>query len=1088
MKKIEMSLEEWLSELGLDRYLAAFTENDIDLNVIDELGDDDLKEIGMSLGHRRRLLKAIRKQGESDDSGSNGGDYPSRRLVKSSAIYSAEKRFMTLMFCDLADSTRLASELDIEENHEVNRAYQEACTEVVSRFGGYVAKYMGDGVLAYFGFPSAREDDAERSVKAGLEIVKAIDGLNTQIELPSGMRLAGRIGIATGSVVVEPIGQGHAFENAVVGEAPNLAARLEQYAAAGTVMIGPDTHQLVKHSFDLEDRGEKPIKGYQKPLRVWQVVRSRTVEEKYDASLGNHLTRLIGRDEELALLISRWQRSIQGNGQVVLLSGDAGVGKSRMIEELLSSIEEPHQCIRFFCEENLEQSPLFPVINNLLKQAGVSSLRRSEEKREKLTALLKNEYQWQPDLINTLLSLAVPDVAEETEGGVESRSHALKILQEKLASTIIMRSQQQPVLVVIEDAHWIDASSQSLMDLLARMVQTQRVMLVVSYRVENPVQYASSNVTSLSLASLTREHSNTLIREIARNSDLPEEIVTQISMKSDGVPLFIEEISKTLSEDAISDGSEVMKGPQHVPDTLQASLISRLDQLGEARVLAQCGAVIGNTFELDIASHIANLTNEILDSALDSLVKNRVAVSNSEGMGQTLRFRHALVRDAAYESLLRKHRTQLHIKVAEYLESTYREDQGAICQIIAHHFAAAGLYGKAFFSWLTAGDSALKAGATDESAELLNKAQGVLSRLDPGEVDTMHLYQFYMCHGKALNASVGAISETARAAFQSAADIAAAASEIELQVDALDYLFGITFNAGNIRQSIDYANQMLKIGGTTGSKIAIVSGHQGLGMAYCTLGEFAEAESHLHSALNYKDDNIEGINCFPSMTLDYLSYVKCIVGDPETAKELCDKAIDSATSESPYATAVALNNTCFTEMMLGDHHRVKELSERAIEIAEQNGQFIFLKRARLFNSLSRGWLEKSPEHLGAVAAMIDEWKRSNEVFDLTYLIGMTAELQIQLGQIKAALELIEHALSISESTEENFYRAELIRLKAVALMSKSDSGQTDSDFAESPMKLLDQATVLSQSQNALGWRRRVEETSAGWKSQSNSNV
>ncbi len=1073
-----MSLEDWLAELDLDQYSGNFRDNDIDLDVIEELNDSDLQELGLTLGHRRRLLKAIREKSSSETPNSQRADYPARQLTRSSAIYSAEKRFMTLMFCDLADSTRLASELDIEENHEINRAYQETCTEVVSRFGGYVAKYMGDGVLAYFGFPSAREDDAERSVKAGLEIVKAIEDLNSQISLPSGLRLSGRIGIATGAVVVEPIGQGHAFENAVVGEAPNLAARLEQYAAAGTVMIGPDTHRLVKHSFDLEDCGEKPIKGYQKPLRIWQVIRGRTIEEKYDATVGNHLTRLIGREEELALLKSRWERSREGDGQVVLLSGDAGVGKSRMIEELLSSIEEPHECIRFFCEENLEQSPLFPIINNLLKQAGVSPLRSSTEKSQKLTTLLENEYHWQPDLITTLLSLAVPDVAGETEGGVENRSHALRLLQEKLANTIILRSQPQPVVVVIEDAHWIDASSQGLMDLLARLVQTQKVLMVVSYRVENPMQYASTNVTSLSLTSLTREHSNTLIREIAKNGDLNEDVVTQISLKSDGVPLFIEEISKSLTEESTNRVND----PHHVPDTLQASLISKLDQLGEARVLAQCGAVIGNTFELDIASHIANLTNEILDSALEALVNSRVAVTSSEGMSQTLRFRHALVRDAAYESLLRKHRTQLHIKVAEYLEQTYREDQGAICQIIAHHFAAAGQNKKAFLSWLTAGDSALKAGASEESVELLNKAQKVLTELGAGEIENENLYQFYMCHGKALNASVGAISETAHAAFQSAADIATKMGDVELQVDALDYLFGITFNAGNIRRSIDYANQMLDIGGNTGSKIAIVSGHQGLGMAYCTLGEFTEAESHLQSALNYQGDNIEGINCFPSMTLDYLSYVKCIVGEPDTAKNLCEMAIQSATSESPYATAVALNNTCFTEMMLGDHKQVKALSERALDIAEQNGQFIFLKRARLFNRLSRGWLEESADHLGEVTAMIDELKRSNEVIDLTYLIGMTAELQIHLGQARAALELIEHALAISEDTEENFYRVELIRLKAIALHSQAQVNAEPLHPEKKCFDLLKEASMLGQQQLAWGWQRKVEQTIAAWQS------
>ena len=1061
----------WLAGLGLEQYAEVFAENDVDLDIAAELTDEDLKELGLSLGHRRKFLRAAAKLQMENSVQEAAADTTGMLSGGSIRAAQAEKRFMSLMFCDLADSTAIAAELDVEDMHGLNRAYQDACSRVIQRHGGYVAKYMGDGILAYFGFPTAAETDAEHAIDAGLEIITRMREMRADFSLPKALSLRVRIGISTGRVVVESVGNENVRENAVVGEAPNIAARLQRHADANSILIGPETERLVKHAFDLEDKGLKEIKGYQAPIRAWEVKAALPMENRRKARIDKHLTPLIGRDEEFSRIKSRWERSKAGSGQVVLLSGEAGIGKTRLVESLLDDIDSDHHRIRLFCTPLNAQNPLHPFVTLLLRESGASPTDSVQVRKEKLSTHLTDVYKLEYELRHFLLALAFVDSSAEQKSQSGLQDNLMALLQTRMVDVMLGLAEQKPVLLLVEDAHWIDPSTQNVIDRIAEKIHSSSFMLMVSFRREKQIQYSMSNVTSLTLNNLSSEQSSRLVESITRASDLPDEVVRQISEKTGGIPLFLEEVSKSFLGGHGEEDLSALES-HSIPDTLQASLLSTLDRLGDSKLFAQAGSVIGSAFDTDTLKNILQTSDGALRSGLKALIDQQITVRDSTEQDYLHRFRHALLRDAAYESILKKNRMRLHGQIASYIEDSKYKEERSNQTLIAYHYEMAGMPDQAFNSWCLAGASALQSGATAEASELFEKAGELLPKVS-GEVVTQEdIYDFHMHRGQALNATLGAAAGDAHESFKSAAAIAKELESIEKQVDALDYLFGITFNAGNIRSSLVFAEQMLELGERHQSPVATVSGYQGLGMAHCTLCELESARHSLTASLGYADQKIEGINCFPSMTLDYLSYVEYFLGDNDAAKTHCEQAIDSAVNESEYATAVALSNSCFTQMMLGDYLKAQEYSNRALALALERGQMMVFNRALLFNNLANAWLDKDPTYLKEVVNATDALYQSQEFVDLTYLIGMTAELQIHFGFHEQAATALDRALQISAQTEENFYKPELMRLAALL----SSIGEDDAQEQETYSVLIEEARSLAEGQNAQGWIAKISRT------------
>ncbi len=598
-------IAEWLASLGMSEYAKRFAENDIDASVLRDLTDQDLKDIGISLGHRRRLLRAIAELGGT----ASTAPQPAAAAAASPQD-TAERRQLTVMFCDLVGSTALSARLDPEDMREIVGAYHRCCADLITRAGGFVAKYMGDGVLAYFGYPQAHEDDAEQAVRCALALVDALPKLRAGHDAV----LQARAGIATGLVVVgDLIGEGVAQEHGVVGETPNLAARLQALAEPGQVVISPGTRRLTGGQFEYRNLGKVALKGLAEPVEAWQVQGASGVESRFEAKHETTLTPLVGREEELDLLTRRWRQAANGEGQVVLLSGEPGIGKSRLTVALQERLQdEPHTRLRYFCSPHHADSAFYPTIAQLERAAGFERQDTPGSKLGKLASLLGPSSTRESDIQLLAELMSIPTDDRYAPLNWSARQKKEKTVQ-ALVRQLEMPGRQRPVLMIYEDTHWIDPSSRELLDMLVERSARLPVLLVITFRPEfHPPWTGQAHVTTLGLSGLGRREGVALASSVAGKNALPDDIVEEIIERTDGIPLFVEELTKAVVEASVRDGDDVStltKAPPLalvVPATLHASLMARLDRLGHvAKDVAQIGAAIGREFSYELVAPVA---------------------------------------------------------------------------------------------------------------------------------------------------------------------------------------------------------------------------------------------------------------------------------------------------------------------------------------------------------------------------------------------------------------------------------------------------------------------------------------------------
>ncbi|HXW31262.1 MAG TPA: adenylate/guanylate cyclase domain-containing protein, partial [Xanthobacteraceae bacterium] len=681
-----LQIADWLEKLGLGQYAQTFAENEIDVSVLPHLTDQDLKDIGIPLGPRRKILAGISRD-------VNTAPVVPAVSLDLKAHDAAERRQVTVMFSDLVGSTALAARMDPEDLREVISAYQRCVAETVRRFDGFVAKYMGDGALVYFGYPQAHEDDAERAVRAGLELIRAVTALGAPVSLQT------RVGIATGLVVVgDLIGAGAAQEQAIVGETPNLAARLQGIAQPNSVVIAEVTRRLLGNLFELEPLGLQGLKGVDGPVPAWAALRPRSVESRFEALHTTNLITLVGREEESELLARRWTRAKAGEGQVVLLAGEAGIGKSRLTAALLEHIaREPHTRLRYFCSPQHTDSALYPIIGQMERAAGFAHDDKPQARLDKLGAVLGQTSTQDAALFAEMLSLANDGRYPALDLTPQQRRQRTL---EALMSQLVGLASQNPVLMIFEDAHWADPTSLELFGRVVDRIQGLRVLLIVTFRPEfDPPWIGQPHVMAMTINRLTQRDVGAMIDRVVGNKQLPPSIRQDIIERTDGIPLFVEEMTKAVLE-AESEGAArrtVAAAPSPtlaVPPSLHASLMARLDRLGPAKELAQIGAAIGREFSHALLAAVARKPEAELASALDRLMQAGLLLRQGAPPHATYLLKHALVRDAAYGMLLRETRRELHARIAETLER-YPDDAAARPEIIAHHLAEASLVDRA---------------------------------------------------------------------------------------------------------------------------------------------------------------------------------------------------------------------------------------------------------------------------------------------------------------------------------------------------------------------------------------------------------
>jgi len=856
-----MDLGGWLRRLGLEQYEAAFRENEIDDTVLPSLTAEDLKDLGIgSVGHRRKLLNAIATLRPEVSAPTPLSD--TSLATDKVTGDSAERRQITVMFSDLVGSTALSARMDAEDLREVISAYQRCVAETVRRSGGFVARYMGDGVLIYFGYPAAHEDDAERAVRAGLALIDAVAAL------PAREPLQVRIGAATGMVVVGDIlGSGEGQEHDIVGGTPNLAARLQAIAEPNTIVIAEATRRLLGDLFELRDLGPRELKGITGPVRAFAVLRASSVESRFEAMHPGGLTALVGREEELDLLLRRWARAKTGEGQVVLLSGEAGIGKSRLAVALMEELTgEPHARLRYFCSPQHTDSALYPIIGQFERAAGFAYGDTPQTKLDKLDALLAQTATSRQDaaLVAELLSLAndgrYPALELAPEQRRQKTLEALDLQLETLARA-------GPVLMILEDAHWGDPTSLEAFGRMVDRIASLRVLLIVTFRPEFEAPWVGqSHVTALALNRLGHREVGSMIDRVIGNKLLPANIRKDIVERTDGIPLFVEEMTKAVLEaggelEAMQTAAAVPLPAHPVPASLQASLMARLDRLGPAKELAQIGAAIGREFSHVLLAAVVRKPEAELASSLDRLIRAGLLFRKGVPPHATYLFKHALVQDAAYGTLLRVRRHALHERIAKYLEQQYPELVETQPELLAHHLTEAGLAEPAIDSWYKAGERALRRSANAEAVKHLTRGIELTQSMPTSAKCIGKELDLQLALGPAFLATKGNGAPETLRVYLRARDLLGEGGTHTQRMRVNWGLWNIHYRRAELKAALGVAEEYLVRATRQGYGEA--RANRLMGQSLCVMGALANARRHLQRTVDLcianRDDSTESL-------------------------------------------------------------------------------------------------------------------------------------------------------------------------------------------------------------------------------------
>jgi class 3 adenylate cyclase/predicted ATPase len=1034
-----MDVGGWLRNLGLGQYESAFEENAVDFDVLPELTEDDLEKLGLRLGDRKRVIKAIKAMA----GGTSGALVTSdvRGAGNHRPVVGAERRHLTVMICDLVGSTALSTRLDPEDMGAVIDAFQAACARITLAFDGFVADFRGDGILAYFGYPRAHEDDAERTVRAGLDIAAAVARLKT----PANEPLSVRIGIATGLVVAGDLGGEGALreQHTVIGDAPSLAARLQSLAEPGTVVVGASTRRLLGNLFRLRDLGLHKVKGVAEPIAAWVVDGVSPSQSRFEAIHAAGLTEIIGREAELDFLLKRQRLAWKGEGQVVLISGDEGIGKSRLVAALEQrTTDEPHTVLRYQCSPHHTNSALYPFIAQLERAVGFKADDTPEERLDKLEALLATaapSVQETAPLFAELLSIPFDDrYPKLPPNPVQQRRRTFAALLDQFENL----ARQKPMLLWFEDVHWADASSLELLDLAVERLRQLPVLAVFTLRPEfDPPWVGLPNVGTLTLGRLDRSNVESIVLQLAGGLTLPAELMNQIVAKTDGNPLFVEELTKTVLEGDIlvkeADGYQLKKPlpALSIPATLQDSLMARLDRLAPVKEIGQVGAAIGRDFSYSLIREVVGRDEPSLKRALARLERAGLLFRRGEPPDAVYSFKHVLVRDAAYESLLKSRRQQLHGQIARTMEEKFPDIVASQPEIIAHHFTEAGLVEPAIDYWLKAGKLALGRSA---NAAVSHLRHGL--RLIPGINDPMLRNKLELLLqtslGNSLRTIEGWSTENVKDAYTRALELCKQNGLDEFIFPPAFGLWTVYFLRGVLDEARALGEHLLSTAERVDDLVCKALAHETLGFTLFAQGNFTAAHTALERSIILCED-IKASAYLDMSAQDPRAHVRAydamvlwVLGFPDQALRLCAEARRYANaSQLPFSEAIARTISLRVHQLRGEIADVAAQANAAVTLSEEYEFVHYVAMSLILRGWARAQLGEFEKGIAEIQEGLEKERATSALLFDSYALGLLADACIKNKRYEQALEFLGPVqLRLGEDNTEYFYAAEMYRL------------------------------------------------------------
>jgi class 3 adenylate cyclase/predicted ATPase len=1068
----------WLEKLGMSEYAQRFADNDIDFSILVDLTDQDLKDLGVaSLGHRRKILRAIAELDRPEATVAppaaapappSGPAPPSPRPTSVAAPpqtqgASGERRYLTVMFCDLVDSTGIAARLDAEEWRDLVNAYLDGASAAVTEMGGHVAKKLGDGLMALFGYPLAHENDAERAARAALSIQRALADLNRKNAGAGKPELVARIGLETGPAVVDAAGE-------IYGDVTNIAARVQALAEPGAVLITARVQRQVAGLFVAEERGTHTLKGVPEPTALFRLVRASGGGRRSGV---RQLTPFVGREEEMATLMRRWERARQGDGQLVLIVGEPGLGKSRLIEEFHGRLRDtPHTWLEWSCSQLLQNTPLHPIAEwgrQRFGGADVSAERRFAD-LESTLAQMKLDPAENAPLLAPLLDIPPPQERAPTLAPDELRRRQLATL----TASVMASARVQPVVLAIEDLHWADPTTLDVLRGIAGPGALAPLFIVATTRPEfRPPWSMRSHHATISLAPLDRAQVRDMIAELSARHALPPEVVHNVAARTGGVPLFVEEVTRLLLERGEKGGIHV------IPPSLQQSLMARLDRLGPAREIAQVGSVIGRGFSYGLLRTLAGMADIALQAALEQLAEADILLVQGLPPDSDYRFKHALIQDAAYENLLKSRRQVLHRRVAEILRDRFPNTAAAEPEVLAHQFTQAGLSDAAIEWWGKAGDQALRRSAFQEAISHLGKAIEMADKAGEGTsaaatapASASQRLKLQTDLGKALMFSRGFGADESKTAFVRARELAAAVDNATERFTIYYGLWVGNLLRGELRLAREIAETFLREAERGARTTECGAGRRLVGTTCLWQGDFVEAQANLVEALSIYDPERDREATFRfgqdtgAVARAHLANTKWQLGVVEPARALIEEAVAHAIETGHVPTLV--NAYCFKahfEIVRGDAGAARRDAEIVVELSQENALTLFAAQGALQSAWTSARLDGRDTGTTELRQSLVAYTDQGKLF-VPFYHGLLAEIEAQ-RDAEGGLTQIDEALALAGETGERWSDAFLHRLRGEILLKRDPANTAPAEDAFLT------AIAIAQQQKARSFELRA---------------